>query len=303
MPRNRRPTHAGSWYTSDAAELSSQLNDWLGSAEVSCGVARAIIAPHAGYSYSGPCAAWAYKHIQPDGIKRVFLLGPSHGFYSPKCLLSACAAYDTPIGSLPIDAAIYQQLAATGQFDEMSVSVDEREHSLEMHLPYIVQVMGQRQYTLVPIMVGAINEAAEQRFGRLLAPYLADPENLFVISSDFCHWGERFGFSYHDPRHGGEIYQSVEALDRKGMVCIECQDPNAYASYQREFNNTICGRHPIAVLLNALSALKENNNNNNGGQQQHWQSQLKFVRYEQSSQARRPEDSSVSYASAVVWEG
>jgi hypothetical protein len=185
----------------------------------------------------------------------------------------------------------------------MSVSVDEREHSLEMHLPYIVQVMGQRQYTLVPIMVGAINEAAEQRFGRLLAPYLADPENLFVISSDFCHWGERFGFSYHDPCHGGEIYQSVEALDRKGMVCIECQDPNAYADYQREFNNTICGRHPIAVLLNALSALKENNNNNNGGQQQHWQSQLKFVRYEQSSQARRPEDSSVSYASAVVWEG
>ena len=152
-------------------------------------------------------------------------------------------------------------------------------------------------------MVGALSEDAEARYGKLLAPYLADPSNLFVISSDFCHWGERFQYQYFDPKHGGEIYQSIEALTTRRCAVHRGQDPNGYAKYQREFQNTICGRHPIGVLLNALSALKENNNNNNGGQQQHWQSQLKFVRYEQSSQARRPEDSSVSYASAVVWEG
>ena len=89
-----------------AAELSSQLTGWLADAEVSCGPARAVIAPHAGYSYSGPTAAWAYRHVQCDGIKRVFLLGPSHNLYTPKCLLSTCVEYDSPVGSLPIDEQV-----------------------------------------------------------------------------------------------------------------------------------------------------------------------------------------------------
>ena len=73
----RRATHAGSWYTSDGQELKSQLGGWLADVTVTCGDARAIIAPHAGYSYSGPTAAWAYRHVQCEGVKRVFLLGPS----------------------------------------------------------------------------------------------------------------------------------------------------------------------------------------------------------------------------------
>ncbi len=287
MPTARRASHAGSWYTADPHELRGQLNEWLGVAEKTCGAARAIIGPHAGYSYSGPTAAWAYKHIDRDSVRRIFLLGPSHNLYSPKCLLSSCSEYATPLGPLRIDDATYDELAATGQFDEMSLAVDEREHSLEMHLPYIVQVMGERQYTLVPIMVGALSEAAEARYGKLLAPYLADPHTLFVVSSDFCHWGDRFNFTYHDPKHGGEIYQSVEALDHHGMALIEAQDAAGFAKYLRDFANTICGRHPISVLLHALA----------NSPQAHT---TKFVRYAQSSPCRRADDSSVSYASAVV---
>jgi AmmeMemoRadiSam system protein B len=84
----------------------------------------------------------------------------------------------------------------------MSVSQDEDEHSLEMHLPYIYAIFSndtppnptfdQRKYAaippLVPIMVGATNAPKEKEYGRLLAPYVANPENLFIISSDFCHW-------------------------------------------------------------------------------------------------------------------
>ena len=185
----RRPSHAGSWYSSNGVELSQQLTKWLSEAQVTCGAARAVIAPHAGYSYSGPTAAYAYKGIQTKGIKRVFLLGPSHNVYSPKCLLSTCDAYATPIGSLPIDSAIYDELSKSSLFDEMSLAVDEREHSLEMHMPYLVHLFGGTDATLVPIMVGALSEQTEALVGRLLAPYLADPQNLFVISSDFCHWG------------------------------------------------------------------------------------------------------------------
>jgi MEMO1 family protein len=89
----------------------------------------------------------------------------------------------------------------------MSQSVDEAEHSGEMQLPYIHRLL-QKQYpgrpeseypSLVPIMVGSTNAATEAAFGKLLAPYLADPENSFVISSDFCHWGSRFGYTYYLP--------------------------------------------------------------------------------------------------------
>lgn len=284
---SRAATHAGSWYSAQPDKLSAELSGWLADVKVTCSsAARAIIAPHAGYSYSGPTAAWAYRHIDVTNVRRVFLLGPSHNMYSPKCLLSGCAEYVTPIGSIPIDEDIYDELAATGAFDEMQQSVDEREHSLEMHLPYIVKVMGAQPYTLVPIMVGALSEQAEGRYGQLMAPYLADPQNLFVISSDFCHWGERFNFTYHDTRHG-EIYKSVEALDRHGMQLIEAQDAAGFAAYLRQFGNTICGRHPIAVLLHALRACAQKH-------------ELRFVSYAQSSHCVRQEDSSVSYASAVV---
>ena len=230
----RRPTHAGSWYSSDARTLTSDLSGWLAEAQLSVpGACRAIIVPHAGYSYSGPTAAWAYKHVRIEGVKRVFLLGPSHSLYSPKCLLSGCTEYATPIGSAKIDQAVYDELASSNLFDEMQLTADEREHSLEMHLPYIQHVMGAQPYTLVPIMVGALNESAEARHGKLLAPYLANPENLFVISSDFCHWGERFNYTPYDQRQG-EIYQYIEALDRQGMALIEAQNASGYAAYQRE---------------------------------------------------------------------
>ena len=75
----------------------------------------------------------------------------------------------------------------------MSQTVDEEEHSIEMHLPYVAKVMESRRghYTIVPILVGALSEEKEILYGKLLSKYLADPDNLFVISSDFCHWGEQ----------------------------------------------------------------------------------------------------------------
>ena len=75
----------------------------------------------------------------------------------------------------------------------MSQSTDEEEHSIEMHLSYVAKVMEKRRgnFTVVPVLVGALKQQREVAYGRLFSKYLADPENLFVISSDFCHWGEQ----------------------------------------------------------------------------------------------------------------
>ncbi|KAJ0169260.1 hypothetical protein K1T71_015144 [Dendrolimus kikuchii] len=153
----------------------------------------------------------------------------------------------------------------------MDVQTDEDEHSIEMHLPYIAKVM--------------------EEYGAILAPYLADPHNLVVISSDFCHWGLRFRYTWRDSSRG-PIYQSIEWLDKLGMDIIEKMEPRSFTDYLNKYGNTICGRHPIGVLLQAISKLQSQSNAP--------RMSLKFLKYAQSSQCVSSHDSSVSYASASL---
>lgn len=123
--------------------------------------------------------------------KRVFLLGPSHHVHIDGCALTVTSQYATPLGNIAIDLKTTAELKSTRKFQDMSLQTDEDEHSLEMHLPYIAKIMAPRNgdYTLVPVLVGTISRTKEKEYGELFRPYLEDPSNLFVISSDFCHWG------------------------------------------------------------------------------------------------------------------
>ena len=82
-----------------------------------------------------------------------------------------------------------------------------------MHLPYVARVMqNNRDFTVIPILVGSLSPEKESKYGRIFAKYLSDPSNLFVVSSDFCHWGQRFRYTYYDDKKG-EIHESIKALD------------------------------------------------------------------------------------------
>ncbi|KAJ3479941.1 hypothetical protein NLI96_g8708 [Meripilus lineatus] len=301
-------------------ELTGFLNA-VGSSEqfappiVGC---KAIIAPHAGYSYSGPAAAWAYKSIDTTGIKRVFILGPSHHVYLDGCALSLCSEYETPVGNLPIDLDTVSTLRATGKFSDMSINTDEDEHSIEMHLPYVRKVFEGKDISIVPILVGAINKDKEQAFGKLLAPYFSREDTLCVVSSDFCHWGTRFQYTFYYPKpppsskpavrlsrsnsspaslSAHPIHASISALDHEAMELLTMPPATGssahhdFAEYLARTKNTICGRHPIGVLLGALTTLESEHGK---------PAKLQWVRYEQSSQCFTLSDSSVSYASAYV---
>ncbi|XP_061287984.1 protein MEMO1 isoform X4 [Bos indicus] len=145
------------------------------------------------------------------------------------------------------------------------------------------------EFTIIPVLVGALSESKEQEFGKLFSKYLAEPSNLFVVSSDFCHWGQRFRYSYYDESQG-EIYRSIEHLDKMGMSIIEQLDPVSFSNYLKKYHNTICGRHPIGVLLNAITELQKNGMNMS----------FSFLNYAQSSQCRNWQDSSVSYAAGAL---
>lgn len=183
--------------------------------------------------------------------------------------------------------AVYTKLRATGKFDTMSLDVDEAEHSLEMQMPFLVKLFGGPSFSIVPIVVGALDTGSEALYGQLLAPYLDDPATLVVVSSDFCHWGRRFSYSPHDQAQG-PIHAYVEAMDRQGMRLIEAGDAAAFSKYLQDSGNTICGRHPIGVLLHMMSACATPG------------LRARFLAYAQSSRAVRPSDSSVSYAAAIV---
>jgi len=328
----RRATHAGTWYNVNQNRLNNDLTSWLAAVEPfpdeeyeppikGC---KAIIAPHAGYAYSGSTAAWAYKSIDPEGIKRIFVLGPSHHVYMDGCALPTMAEYATPIGNLPLDLDTIAELRATGQFVDMSLSTDEDEHSIEMHLPYIRKVFKGRDIALVPILVGGISKDKEITFGRLLASYFAREDTICVVSSDFCHWGTRFQYTFYyssPPDPDAEtpptekrlsrsqalpstitsfpIHASIEALDREALAILTLSGQgdsaakchSEFADYLTRTKNTICGRHPIGVLLGALTALQEGGSND---------PIVKWVRYTQSSQCHNLNDSSVSYASGYV---
>ncbi|XP_054154146.1 protein MEMO1-like [Oppia nitens] len=288
----RRASHANNWYSGSAKELRNQLETWLTTAGSSThGPARAIIAPHAGYHYCGACAAYAYKEISPQTTKRVFILGPAHHIRLGGCALSPAKVYKTPLYDLNIDQKIYSELYETQMFEEMTLHTDEDEHSIEMHLPYVARVMEGQSFTIVPILVGSLTTEKEVLYGKLLSKYLADIDNVFVISSDFCHWGNRFGYQYYD-KSAGDIYQSIQKLDEIGMNAIEKLIPSGFSSYLKKYGNTICGRHPIGVLLNAVHELGNSGNEHNAA--------LKFLKYSQSSKCLYMGDSSVSYAAASL---
>ena len=206
--------------------------------------------------------------------------------YLDVCAVSGAKKYETPIGDIEVDNEVCRALERTGHFQRMNLRVDEEEHSLEMHLPYIAHVMKGHEFTLVPIMVGAIDAKSEQLYGKVLSEYFDKPGHLFIISSDFCHWGTRFRFTFFD-KSQGQIWNSIETLDKMGMKLIEKKSAQEFRTYLEDYGNTICGRHPISVFLQVVNHSET--------------AEIKFVHYEQSSKCHSMSDSSVSYASAICF--
>ncbi|KAF7784352.1 hypothetical protein Agabi119p4_517 [Agaricus bisporus var. burnettii] len=318
----RGAAHAGSWYTSNAPQLTADLSGWLSlvrprreDEEFPVQGCKAIIAPHAGYSHCGETGAWAYKSIDPSTTRRVFVIGPSHFWRIDNCALSRCHTYDTPIGTLPVDTDVVVSLYETGLFRWMNLTRDEREHSIEMQLPYLRRVCEGKDIKIVPIMVGDITKEQELEYGRILAPYLAEEGTVFIASSDFCHWGPDYYYTFYFPKpncapsegyqttratppeKGYKIWQSTTQLDHIGMGILADQDRSALTAhrdfhrYLVETDNSICGRHAIGILYGALAHLEETT-----GRKKF----CNWVKYDQSAQVTKITDNSVSYASAWI---
>jgi len=206
-------------------QISSYLQEAADSqTEPPSSLPKAIIAPHAGYDYSGPIAASVYSRLRPwhDVIKRVILIGPAHRVPVEGLATSSADFFATPLGKIPLDREAIGQLLALPQVVELD-EAHRLEHSIEVHLPFLQEVLD--DFTLVPLVFGRTETAA---IDEILERGWDDEETLIVVSSDLSH--------FHD-------YSEASAMDRQAAQAICQLDPEKLSSEQA------CGQTAIRALL------------------------------------------------------
>lgn len=184
MSSIRPPAVAGLFYPADPDDLSSYVRQLLDDARPPALTPKALIAPHAGYIYSGPVAASAYATLAPiaDRIRRVVLLGPTHRVAVRGLALPGTDAFDTPLGRVNVDAAAAQAIAHLPQVT-VSPQAHAQEHSLEVHLPFLQSVL--TDFKLLPLAVGM---ATPEEVAEVLETLWGGEETLIVVSSDLSHY-------------------------------------------------------------------------------------------------------------------
>jgi MEMO1 family protein len=218
---------AGRFYPKDPAELRGLIKELLADVRPATGPApKALIAPHAGYLYSGPIAASAYARLIParEVIRRVVLVGPSHFVPFAGLATSTAEAFATPLGLVPVDTEASHRLAALPQTAVLDLA-HAHEHSLEVHLPFLQTVL--TDFALVPLVVG---EATAEQVCEVLDALWDGVETRFVISSDLSHYLDS---------------DEARQMDRLTAAAVEGLHPEDIGEEQA------CGRIPIRGLLAA----------------------------------------------------
>lgn len=223
----RKPAVAGKFYPSDPGELRRDVERFLREARPVNGPApKAIIAPHAGYAYSGAVAASAYAALAParEIVRRVVLLGPAHRLPFHGLATSSAQSWSTPLGSVPLDHAAIEGTLALPQVSVLDAA-HAGEHCIEVHLPFLQVVLA--EFQIVPLVVG---ETTEDEVSEVIEALWGGEETRFVISSDLSHYFN---------------YAAARDLDATTARAIEHLRPQDISEEQA------CGRIPIRGFLRA----------------------------------------------------
>ncbi len=230
---------AGQWYPGNPARLATAIDEMVDRAPETeiAGRVVGLLAPHAGYIYSGPIAACAYKLVRGLDFRRVIVISPMHHPHVAPVLTSEHQAYHTPLGDIPVD---HEALDALRKEVPLTAIRNDPEHSLEIELPFLQRVLA-GPFSLVPLMLRDQSYATAQALGEALAG-VADEEGrtLLVASSDLSHF-------YTD--------EQARQLDRVMLDRVAAFDPEGVIRVEDEERAFACGRGAIAAMLVAARAL------------------------------------------------
>ena len=282
----RRAAVAGTWYPANAMRLNAEIAGYVRDAELACELQEAdnlrthvppasadlvaLVAPHAGLTYSGPVAAHAYRLLLGRHFDTIILVGPSHSLSFEGASIWSSGAFETPLGDLRIDEA-----TASAMTEACSVVIElpaahAREHSLEMQLPFLAAFAPDTP--IVPLVMGHQTRATAFHLGDCIASAVEGRKALLIASSDLSHFFDARTAAAMD----ATVVRHVDTLDPDGlMITLELRPEHA------------CGGGPMVSVLHAATAMGAKTG--------------RVLRYADSGDVSGDKSSVVGYMAAALW--
>ncbi len=263
---------AGQWYPGRSDTLAATADSYMDKASETKipGEIVGLVVPHAGYPYSGPIAAHAFRLVRGATYERVVVISPMHAFFPAPLLTTGHEAYGTPLGTIPVDRDTLDRLNQTIGLTPVR---HDTEHSLEIELPFLQRALGQ-PFELLPLMLRDQSYGGAEALGRAVAAVVQDGrKTLLVASSDLSHF-----------------YTETQAhrLDRAMLDRVEAFDPEGVIRLDDEGKAFACGRAAIATVLVAARELGANG--------------VKVVGYGTSGDATGDHSQVVGYGAAAIFK-
>ena len=237
----RPPAVAGQFYPAQPDELNAMLDKFLKAAQVPqyAGQPQIFIVPHAGYVFSGPTAAYAFKTLQGYNYDNVILLGPSHHYPTDKLTLYAGDAVNTPLGNITVNKTIVHELATTSEI-KINNNIHAPEHSLEVQIPFLQKVLGSHWQIVLGLINNQNFETLKNTAHLIYNTLQKHPHTLIVISSDLSHYPK---------------YKDALDSDHRIMDAILTKDPTLFSAVNLQIlsenkpglDTCACGANAIKI--------------------------------------------------------
>jgi AmmeMemoRadiSam system protein B/AmmeMemoRadiSam system protein A len=248
------------WYNHNKQILENEIEDYFTLAAKQFTLApqkhhaSVLVVPHAGYWYSGLCAASAYQSLRLDGtsvtrnkntaIKRVIILSPCHSTFYRGVALPDYTIYKTVFGSIPVDTAAIKTLSQHHLFN-IAPDLHRQEHGIEMQLPFLQKTVA--QFQIIPLIFGKLSDEDALVIADKIAGII-DETTLVVVSSDLTHHGKRYDYEPFSK----DIARNITRLDSLAIQSLCIPSSEAFNTLLEETHATICGQEPLRVMLHLL---------------------------------------------------
>lgn len=250
-------TIAGSWYPGSEREIRALAEEWEGrvrrdncASTILPAKPNVLLLPHAGWAYSGEIAWRAVRLVRDAGFSRVVVLAPSHRAWIENRLVAPEAeSVSTPLGKIAVDMEWLDRLALMAPVARHD-RVHAAEHSAQIEYPLLQLAVG-GGFSIVPLVMGAFGRDQMAMCARAIAR-LMDERTLFVLSSDFTHYGEDFSYAPYGTDGGEDVRAKVAAVDEEAFSLVAKGDADGFAAFVRKTGATICGHIPIELALRAF---------------------------------------------------
>ncbi len=263
---------AGQFYPGDPGELKSLIARYLKEAPVPSrkGVPGALISPHAGYIYSGPVAACGFKALDGFKPRTVIILAPSHYSYFEGAAIIKKGFFETPLGRVTIDSELAEKLISLTPLVKELPAAFEKEHSLEVQLPFLQYTM--KDSVIVPVIMGNMEFKECAEFARALADLFVPGKMLIVASSDMSH--------YHP-------YDEAKGIDAQAVQFIKAMNTEGLSRALGTKKCELCGAGPVMTTMLAMKKLSF---------------QPEILRYANSGDTAGSREKVVGYTSVLFWK-